>query len=80
MGKAQSKGEIKRYRMRVIYAFWLAFLLGAVSRNQAVHPSIKFTETEFDFGELNQNVSVTHVFKFYNVGNDTLVINKVKAP
>ena len=42
-------------------------------------PQIDFTETEFDFGELNQNMEVTHIFKFRNTGMDTLVIKNVRT-
>lgn len=41
---------------------------------------IEFDETEFDFGELNQNYEASHIFKFKNTGDDTLIIKNVRAP
>ncbi len=43
-------------------------------------PQIDFTEAEFDFGELNQNMEVTHTFKFRNAGSETLLVKNVRAP
>ncbi|MCG3120499.1 MAG: hypothetical protein ALAOOOJD_03240 [bacterium] len=42
-------------------------------------PKIKFVETNFDFGKAAQNTAVKHVFKFKNVGTDTLKIAQVKT-
>ena len=40
-------------------------------------PSIRFEQTEFDFGEAQAGKDVEHLFPFKNVGTATLVINKV---
>jgi hypothetical protein len=42
-------------------------------------PKIKFEKTEFDFGTITEGKSVEFVFKFSNIGNDTLVITSVRA-
>ena len=42
-------------------------------------PDIQFDELEHDFGKINQNEKHTHVFKFRNVGDATLKIEKVTA-
>ena len=38
-----------------------------------------FTETEFDFGTINQGTAVEHVFKFTNTGEAPLVIVNAKS-
>lgn len=42
-------------------------------------PDIHFDELEHDFGKINQNEKHTHVFKFRNMGDATLKIEKVKT-
>lgn len=42
-------------------------------------PRLVFKEIEFDFGEAFEQDSVIHVFSFYNKGDDTLIIRKVKS-
>lgn len=42
-------------------------------------PNIKFDQTSFDFGKVVQGKSVTHIFKFENIGDVPLTINKVRA-
>lgn len=42
-------------------------------------PAIKFDETEFDFGTIQQGESIEHVFHFTNTGNAPLIIYKAKA-
>ncbi len=49
--------------------------------NKTPHfPKIKFKHTEIDFGEIAQRQRITHIFKFKNIGGDTLIIEKVHAP
>ncbi len=42
-------------------------------------PKIQFEETSFNFGTVAQGTAIKHVFKFKNVGTDTLKIEKVKT-
>lgn len=42
-------------------------------------PEIKFEYTQFDFGTIQQNVKVSHIFKFINSGKETLRIKDIKA-
>jgi hypothetical protein len=42
-------------------------------------PKIQFAETSYDFGTAAQNTAVKHLFKFKNVGTDTLKITQVKT-
>lgn len=43
------------------------------------HPTIKFEEVNFDFGATNQNESLTHEFKFKNVGKADLTVENVRG-
>jgi hypothetical protein len=42
-------------------------------------PKIKLAEASYDFGTVAQGAAVKHVFKFKNVGTDTLKIAQVKS-
>ena len=42
-------------------------------------PKMIFTESEFDFGTINQGTAVEHVFKFTNTGEAPLVIVNAKS-
>jgi len=41
--------------------------------------SIFLPESTFDFGDVDQSTTLTHVFKVQNKGSDTLKITKVRA-
>ena len=41
--------------------------------------TIKFAETEFDFGTVDQGEKVNHVYKFSNTGNEPLIISNAKG-
>jgi len=41
--------------------------------------TIKFEETEFDFGTVDQGEKVTHIYKFANTGNEPLIISNAKG-
>ncbi len=41
--------------------------------------TLKFEETEFDFGTVDQGEKVTHVYKFANTGNEPLIISNAKG-
>ncbi len=42
-------------------------------------PKIKLAEATFDFGTVAQGTAVKHIFKFKNVGTDTLKIEQVRS-
>lgn len=42
-------------------------------------PQIQFDHTTFDFGKVIQGQTITHVFEFQNIGDETLSIKNVKA-
>jgi hypothetical protein len=55
------------------------FALAQDSTKVAKGPKIQFGETSYDFGTAAQNTAVKHLFKFKNVGTDTLKITQVKT-
>jgi cytochrome c553 len=46
---------------------------------QTANAKMKFTEDDFDFGKITEGDIVEHVFRFTNIGIDTLKIIDVKA-
>ena len=63
-----------------------ALLLGAVVMDLAAaplvgqqKPAIKFKEKSWDFGKTKQGTVLTHVFRFENAGDATLVIRNVRT-
>jgi len=47
--------------------------------NSGKYPVLTFTESEFDFGTIDQGTKVEHVFKFTNTGDAPLVIVDAKS-
>ena len=47
--------------------------------NAGKFPKMVFSETEFDFGTIDQGTNVEHVFKFTNTGDAPLVIVDAKS-
>ena len=41
--------------------------------------TVKFAETEYDFGKVKDGEKVTHVYKFTNTGKEPLIINSAKG-
>lgn len=41
--------------------------------------TLKFEQTEFDFGTVDQGEKVNHVYKFANTGNEPLIISNAKG-
>ena len=54
----------------------LLILSGTISYAQ---PRIEFEHTVYDFGEVIQGENVTHTYRFQNVGDEVLKIEKVKT-
>ncbi len=52
-----------------------------INQNSSNKPNAKlvFEEENYDFGEVNNDTVLTHVFKFENSGTDTLFIKSVKG-
>src|SRR5262245_48579317 len=51
----------------------------AKKENEVKGAKMQFKESDFDFGTVAQGSAVKHVFKFKNVGTDTLRIEQVKT-
>ena len=51
----------------------------AKTQEAAPGPKMQFVETSYDFGTVAPGTAVKHVFKFKNVGTDTLRIERVKT-
>ena len=45
---------------------------------ESKNPEIQFQEDFFDFGKIEEQTSVTHIFKFKNAGTSDLIIDSVK--
>ena len=65
-------------RVTVVFAIAAAFSI-AFADDGAKGAKIQFTESIYDFGTVAQGTPVKHVFKFKNVGSDTLRIEQVKT-
>lgn len=66
--------------MRDTKIFIVIFFLIGCGKNIVETPRIEFKEKEFDFGEIAPVDKITHIFKFKNIGGDTLIIKSVRAP
>jgi hypothetical protein len=53
--------------------------LDNVANDNPAQADFKFVEEEFDFGTITQGESVTHEFKFTNVGTEPLIISKAEG-
>jgi hypothetical protein len=78
----------RRYRkMNSRLAFPLALLVSLLAAGFAAAqpagiapgPKIEFDEYEWDFGEVYQEIENTHVFKFANVGDAPLIVNRTQT-
>ncbi|MCK4558390.1 MAG: DUF1573 domain-containing protein [Calditrichia bacterium] len=73
---------MKKYIL-VVFIFSMMILLqgNLINQNSSNKPNAKivFEEEEFDFGEVNNDTVLTHVFKFENSGTDTLFIKNVQG-
>lgn len=62
-------------KVTVIAVFFLLYLSGLCH----AQPEIMISEEEHDFGEVKQGEVLEHTFKVFNVGTETLVIQKVTS-
>lgn len=69
---------MKKYAFILLLSlFSSAIAFGQTSEGPKSGPVITFTETSFDFGDLVQGDTVSHVFKFTNTGTQPLVLSEV---
>lgn len=57
----------------------LAFLFSGILCYADEGPKIQFKELKWDFGNKKQGEVLTHTFRFENVGNEPLVIHRVRT-
>jgi len=72
----------KRIFNRVFISVVMLSCHFAVAQNvakEAKGPKLKLAEASYDFGTVAQGAPVKHLFKFKNVGTDTLRIAQVKT-
>lgn len=62
-----------------IFALVLAFALFGNLGFTKEGPKIQFKELKWDFGNKKQGEVLTHTFRFENVGDETLVIHRVRT-
>ncbi len=72
--------RIVSLRQLALCALYMLFVIVSTAISVAASaPDIHFDELEHDFGKINQNEKHTHVFKFRNMGDATLKIEKVRT-
>jgi len=65
--------------MRTIFFPAAVFLICLYASLACAAPDMKFTSTQFDFGEVYQGEKVLHSFEFVNAGQDPLLIDRVRS-
>jgi hypothetical protein len=55
------------------------FMISSLCCSQVVGPKISTQQASYDFGSIPAGEKVSHDFIIYNTGDDTLVINDVRA-
>ena len=73
---------MNKYTSFIFMAFTLILLQGTLFAQSTVPTSdaiLVFEEENYDFGEVNNDTVLTHVFKFQNTGTDTLFIKGVRG-
>ena len=71
-----------KYTFFISTALVLMLLPGTLFAQNSVPTSdaiLVFEEETYDFGEVNNDTVLTHVFKFQNTGTDTLFIKGVRG-
>jgi len=68
--------------MKYLLSITLIFVISlsfAQEEEKLSGAKIAFTESSFDFGDINQGDRVEHVFEFENTGTDALVLTDVRT-
>jgi hypothetical protein len=70
------------YMVRTLLLLTIVSLFAAGCSDTVVTgpPRIEFRERVHDFGEVTPSGEAVYVFLFKNVGGDTLIIDRVRAP
>lgn len=71
---------MRRKQQSLVLLVMLLFSIASLNASdKAKGPRIHFAETSYDFGTVSQGTPVKHVFKFKNIGTDTLKIHNVRT-
>ncbi len=74
------RGEVVTHiKSIVLFVLSVSFFLSAIGTSHAQGPEIMVSEEEYDFGEVKQGDVLEHTFKVFNIGTETLVIQKVTS-
>ena len=68
-----------RVSVTFLFSILLTCIIAGQTRAQEKTSKITFQETKHDFGKVKEGVELTHVYKFTNDGEESLVIKKVQA-
>ena len=65
----------------VCMKYGIALVIFLLSVAPAAHagPIVRFSQTQYDFGEVSKADTVSHAFEISNAGDEDLVIEKIKA-
>ncbi len=74
----QSQGMKKILALFVFLSMCMCLVAQQAPNNNVVGPKIKFSETTYNFGTVEEGVYAKHSFKFYNVGDKPLLLKNVK--
>jgi hypothetical protein len=72
------RGSLLFFKFIIICNFILGYCF-CLSKASVAQPCIKFEEIYYDFGEISKNDLLTHIFKFENIGNNVLTVEKIKS-
>lgn len=72
-----------RIRMNTIHACTYVLLIAALSLGGGLPiqaaPQITFEQTTFDYGDIQANSTITHIFIFKNTGDEPLIIESLQS-
>jgi hypothetical protein len=69
---------MKHIILATLLGLTLSFFNTQAQTENKQGPIIKFEETSYDFGTIEENSYATHIFKFTNVGDQPLVLKNVR--
>lgn len=63
----------------ILLTLGIVFSMGVFAQAPAKGAVISWESKRFDFGDVKQGEKVTHIFKYKNIGSDTLKISSIFA-
>lgn len=77
--RVKVNGEHSRHNDLVVSAKIMEDFSGLTARERKNAPHVSFESTTHDFGDVDRQAQVEHVFRFKNTGNKPLKIRKIRA-